>query len=336
MSGCRWPTSTALRRPATPVRRVLTHAARRRAGRARRGCRSTRSATPAGGRSSCGNAGFDAVAADGRQDCRRRRGRVVAAGRRRAAASSTVSQAINPLPLSLSAFRPTTGYDDVKMVAMARLAAPHVPHVQVDWVRYGPKLAQVALTFGADDVDGVSASDDAPGGPAARAARRDSPQHPGGGLRAGRARRARRDAYGMSVAADRRGRVPECPAADLGPRSATRALDVRYDLPAVCAACCTRGEVDLGLIPSIEYLQRRTTGSCPASASGRAGRSRRWRSSRGCRSSRFGTIALDTSSRTSVALTRVLCQHRFRIAPRFVPHGPGPGGDDACDTTRRC
>jgi len=73
-------------------------------------------------------------------------------------------QAISPLPMTLSTFRPTTGYDDVKMVAIARLAAPNIPSVQVDWRRYGPKLAQVALTFGADDIDGVSASDEAPEG----------------------------------------------------------------------------------------------------------------------------------------------------------------------------
>jgi aminodeoxyfutalosine synthase len=73
-------------------------------------------------------------------------------------------QAINPLPMTLATFRPTTGYDDVKMVAIARLAAPNIPTVQVDWRRYGPKLAQVALTFGADDIDGVSASDEAPEG----------------------------------------------------------------------------------------------------------------------------------------------------------------------------
>jgi len=71
-----------------------------------------------------------------------------------------VIDSINPLPLSLSAFKPTTGYDDVKAVAIARLAAPQVPHVQVDWLRYGPKLAQVALTFGADDVDNVSPLDE--------------------------------------------------------------------------------------------------------------------------------------------------------------------------------
>jgi aminodeoxyfutalosine synthase len=71
---------------------------------------------------------------------------------------------ISPLPMSLAAFRPTTGYDDVKVVALARLAARPEVHIQVDWQRYGPKLAQVALTFGADDLDNVSASDEAPDG----------------------------------------------------------------------------------------------------------------------------------------------------------------------------
>jgi hypothetical protein len=75
-----------------------------------------------------------------------------------------IIQSLNPLPLSLATFRPTTGYEDVKMVALARLAAPNIPSIQVDWRRYGPKLAQVALTFGADDIDGISASDDAPEG----------------------------------------------------------------------------------------------------------------------------------------------------------------------------
>ena len=51
---------------------------------------------------------------------------------------------------------PTTGYDDVKRVALARLVVDNVPSIQVDWALYGPKLAQVALTVGADDVDGVS------------------------------------------------------------------------------------------------------------------------------------------------------------------------------------
>jgi len=73
-------------------------------------------------------------------------------------------QAIDPLPAKLATFRPTTGYEDVKLVAIARLAAPNIPSIQVDWQRYGPKLAQVALTFGADDIYGVSPSDEAPEG----------------------------------------------------------------------------------------------------------------------------------------------------------------------------
>ncbi|MEQ1757904.1 MAG: hypothetical protein ABL986_06260 [Vicinamibacterales bacterium] len=72
--------------------------------------------------------------------------------------------AIAPLPLSLNALRPSTGYDDVKTVALARLALPRVQHVQLDWLRYGPKLAQVALTFGADDIDNVSPSEETPDG----------------------------------------------------------------------------------------------------------------------------------------------------------------------------
>jgi aminodeoxyfutalosine synthase len=71
--------------------------------------------------------------------------------------------------VALDPFRPTTGYEDVKMVALARLAAPSIPTVQVDWLRYGPKLAQVALTFGADDLYGVSPSDEAPEGSRRRA-----------------------------------------------------------------------------------------------------------------------------------------------------------------------
>jgi len=73
-------------------------------------------------------------------------------------------RSINPLPLVLDSLRPTTGYEDVKSVALARLAAPDIPDVQVDWSRYGPKLAQVALTFGANDVDNVQAGDEAPDG----------------------------------------------------------------------------------------------------------------------------------------------------------------------------
>src|SRR3954452_24880794 len=65
-----------------------------------------------------------------------------------------------PLPRRVNPAAPTTGFEDVKHVALARLVVDNVPSIQVDWSLYGPKLAQVALTVGADDVDGVSAEDD--------------------------------------------------------------------------------------------------------------------------------------------------------------------------------
>jgi len=71
-----------------------------------------------------------------------------------------VIRAFAPLPRAINPAVPTTGYDDVKRIALARLVVDNVPSIQVDWSLYGPKLAQVALTVGADDVDGVSAEDD--------------------------------------------------------------------------------------------------------------------------------------------------------------------------------
>jgi aminodeoxyfutalosine synthase len=67
---------------------------------------------------------------------------------------------VNPLSREQSIAVPTTGYEDVRAVALARLALPSVKNIQVDWAQYGPKLAQVALTFGANDLDRVSTVDD--------------------------------------------------------------------------------------------------------------------------------------------------------------------------------
>ena len=68
-------------------------------------------------------------------------------------------ETVNPLSREQSVAVPTTGYEDVRAVALARLVLP-VKTIQVDWAQYGPKLAQVALTFGANDLDRVSTVDD--------------------------------------------------------------------------------------------------------------------------------------------------------------------------------
>jgi aminodeoxyfutalosine synthase len=79
------------------------------------------------------------------------------------AALQTRLQAIRafaPLARKIDESQPTTGYEDVKRIAISRLLADNVETIQVDWALYGPKLAQVALTFGADDIDSVAAADD--------------------------------------------------------------------------------------------------------------------------------------------------------------------------------
>jgi CofH/MqnC C-terminal region len=68
-------------------------------------------------------------------------------------------RAFAPLPRRMSVTEPTTGYDDVKQIALARVVVSNIESIQVDWPLYGPKLAQVALTVGADDVDGIVAVD---------------------------------------------------------------------------------------------------------------------------------------------------------------------------------
>jgi chorismate dehydratase len=96
---------------------------------------------------------------------------------------------------------------------------------------------------------------------------------------------------------------------------------VRFDVPSRCATLLHAGEVDLGLIPSIEYL-RGDYRIVPATAIASEGpvASVAVFSSRALPDVR--SIALDTSSRTSVALLRVLCAERFGIAPAFASHGP--------------
>jgi aminodeoxyfutalosine synthase len=68
-------------------------------------------------------------------------------------------RAFAPLPRQDPPEAPATGYDDVRTIAAARVICGNIPVIQVDWPLYGPKLAQVAIAYGADDIDGVAAVD---------------------------------------------------------------------------------------------------------------------------------------------------------------------------------
>ena len=49
----------------------------------------------------------------------------------------------------------TTGKDDLRHIATARLVLDNIPHIKAYWVMITPQIAQIALSFGADDLDGT-------------------------------------------------------------------------------------------------------------------------------------------------------------------------------------
>ena len=104
-------------------------------------------------------------------------------------------------------------------------------------------------------------------------------------------------------------------------------FQVRFDVPSKCADLLHDGAVDLGMIPSIEYLRgpaeaphtyRIVPGVSIASRGPVA--SVALFTAKAVRDVR--SIALDTSSRTSVALVRVLCAREFKIRPMLYSSGP--------------
>jgi aminodeoxyfutalosine synthase len=51
--------------------------------------------------------------------------------------------------------RDTTGQDDLRTIAVARLLLDNIPHIKAYWVMLGVKIAQLAIAFGANDLDGT-------------------------------------------------------------------------------------------------------------------------------------------------------------------------------------
>ena len=56
---------------------------------------------------------------------------------------------------SMSALGETSVIDDLRTLAMSRLILDNVPHIKAYWVMYGKETTELALAFGADDIDGT-------------------------------------------------------------------------------------------------------------------------------------------------------------------------------------
>jgi chorismate dehydratase len=100
-------------------------------------------------------------------------------------------------------------------------------------------------------------------------------------------------------------------------------FEIRYDIPSECARLLHAHETDLGLIPSIEYLR----GPQPyALVPGPAVISRGTVASVAIYTRKelrdVRTIAMDTSSRTSVALATVLLRRAFGVTAEAAPMAP--------------
>ncbi len=61
----------------------------------------------------------------------------------------------HPKNTELSQLSRTSAVDDLKNIAVARCFLDNFPHIKAYWVMIGQKLSQIALSYGADDVDGT-------------------------------------------------------------------------------------------------------------------------------------------------------------------------------------
>ena len=63
--------------------------------------------------------------------------------------------AFHPANTAMEHIRTTTGFNDIREIAVSRLMLDNIPHIKAYWVMMTPQIAQIALRFGADDLDGT-------------------------------------------------------------------------------------------------------------------------------------------------------------------------------------
>ena len=74
---------------------------------------------------------------------------------RPAASSLSFPLAFHPDNTALHHLPKTTGFDDLRQIAAARLMLDNIPHIKAYWMMMTPSVAQIAQRFGANDIDGT-------------------------------------------------------------------------------------------------------------------------------------------------------------------------------------
>lgn len=100
--------------------------------------------------------------------------------------------------------------------------------------------------------------------------------------------------------------------------------DLSFAVPAQCAAAVRRGDADVGIIPVVEYQRMEGVVMLPGMAVAAKDIVRSILVVAKKPVDRAKRFALDASSRSSAALTRILCRERWGIQPEFVEAPPDP------------
>jgi chorismate dehydratase len=100
--------------------------------------------------------------------------------------------------------------------------------------------------------------------------------------------------------------------------------DLSFTVPSLCAEALRKGDVDIAIIPAVEYQRIPGLVMLPEMAVAAKGEVRSILLLAKKPVHLAKRIALDTSSRSSVALVRLLCRGLWNISPEFVDAAPDP------------
>ena len=98
-------------------------------------------------------------------------------------------------------------------------------------------------------------------------------------------------------------------------------FDLDFQIPSICADHVASGQADIGIIPSFE-LTRQDLEIVPGTGIACHGPVRSILLISKVPAGEIRRLAVDSSSRTSVALARVLLERRYQVTPEFLPHPP--------------
>ena len=99
-------------------------------------------------------------------------------------------------------------------------------------------------------------------------------------------------------------------------------FEVVPSAPSACADQLARGEVDIGLIPSVEYQRIPDLSIIPGISISSLEKVRSLLLIKPKGKTAIHSVALDTSSRTTAAFTKILLYETKGLLPEFVPHPP--------------